>query len=199
MIVYSLQGGVMGKVLLDLSISLDGYIAGPHDEVDWGLFDWLVDSKTSTFIQNAVMDELAEATGAMIVGRRVFDGTRGWGGSHPLNNAPVFVLTHTGPKPEEVPVGATPFTFVTEGIESALTQAQSAAGDKQIYIIGGANVAQQYLQAGLLDDIQLHLVPILFGEGKRLFDHIGTKHIHLERTRVFEFSGVTHLWFRVVK
>jgi dihydrofolate reductase len=189
----------MGKVLLDLSISLDGYIAGPHDEIDWGLSDWLVERSTGTFIHNAVMDELAAATGAMIVGRRVFDGARGWGGSHPLNNAPVFVLTHTVPQPEEVPVGATPFTFVTEGIESALSQAQTAAGDKQVYVIGGANVAQQYLQAGLLDDIQLHLVPLLFGEGKRLFDHIGTRHIHLERTRVVESPGVTHLRFRVVK
>ncbi len=88
---------------------------------------------------------------------------------------------------------------MTEGIESAFTQAQSAAGDKQVYVICGANVAQHYLRAGLLDDIQLHLVLILFGEGKRLFDHIDTKHIRLERTRVVESPIITHLRFRVVK
>ena len=94
--------------------------------------------------------------------------------------------------------GATTFTFVTEGIESAVTQAKATAGDKNVGVMG-ANTAQQCLQAGLLDEIKIHLVPVLLGEGIRLFEHIGTEHIELESTRVIESPGVTHLWFRVVK
>ncbi|SRR6266566_2028546 len=108
----------------------------------------------------------------------------------------LFVVSHD--VPEKVAKGSTTFTFVTDGIESALKQAHSAAGDKHVGV-GGANTAQQYLKAGLLDEIHIHLVPVLLGEGRRLFEHLGTKHIELENTRVIESPGVTHLKFRVVK
>jgi dihydrofolate reductase len=117
-----------------------------------------------------------------------------WGGSHPIHGVPVFVLSHH--IPEEVPKGATPFTFVTDGIESAITQAKAAAGEKYVYVLGGANIAQQCVRAGLLDEILIHFVPVLLGEGIRLFEHIGTEQIELESTRVAESPGVTHLWFR---
>jgi dihydrofolate reductase len=188
-----------GKVVLDMTISLDGYIAGPHDEVDWGLFDWQWDSKTNTPKHSATIDEFVKTTGAIIAGRRVYEGVHGWGGNHPIYGVPVFVLTHKAPNPKEVPQGATPFTFVTNGIQSALDQAKTAAGDKDVYVMGGANVAQQYVKAGLLNEIRLHLVPILFGEGIRLFDHIGTEHIRLESAGVSEDNGVIHQRFRIVR
>src|SRR6266566_5268848 len=122
---------------------------------------------------------------------------RWFGGSHRIAGAPVFVLTHDAPA--TMPQGATPFTFVTDGIESALKQAKAAAGEKQVYVMGSASIAGQCLQAGLLDEIQLHLVPMLLGGGIRLFDHIGTKLIQLESVKVIEATGVIHLRFRVVK
>jgi dihydrofolate reductase len=111
---------------------------------------------------------------------------------------PVFVVTHEA-RETVTKEGGTTFTFVTDGIESALKQAQAAAGDNDVSVAGGANIVQQYLRAGLLDEVQIHLVPVLLGEGHRLFDHLGAEHIEWERTRVIESPGVTHLRFRVVK
>ena len=113
---------------------------------------------------------------------------------------PIFVLTHHVPaKAAKGENGNLKFNFITDGIESAIEKAKAAAGDKNVVIGGGANTAQQYLKAGLLDEIQIHLVPVLLGKGKRLFDQLGTEHIELESTRVIESPDVTHLRFRVVK
>ncbi len=119
-------------------------------------------------------------------------------GDNPPFHMPVFVLTHR-PKDTLTKEGGTTFTFVTGGIESALSRAKAAAGEKDVSLAGGANLIQQYLSAGLLDEIQIHLVPVLLGGGVRLFDHPGTGQIELERTRVIESPGVTHLRFRVGK
>ncbi len=132
------------------------------------------------------------------MGRRMFDeGEVGWPDPPPFR-APVFVLTHHERKPW-VRQGGTTFTFVTDGIESAIKQARAAAGDKDVRIAGGANTIQQFIKAGLLDELQIHLAPILLGDGVRLFDHPGTEQIELERTRVIDSPRVTHLTFRVVK
>jgi dihydrofolate reductase len=145
-----------------------------------------------------VIDELIHGIGAMVLGRRAYDtGDEQDGFADNPYQVPHFVLSHTATK--RVVQGATSFTFVTDGIESALAQAKAAAGNKDVCVAGGADIAQQYLQAGLLDEIQIHLVTVLLGEGMRLFDHLGSKHIPLERTRVIEGRGVTHLQFRIVK
>jgi dihydrofolate reductase len=134
--------------------------------------------------------------GALVTGRRTFDLTNGWGGRHPLD-VPVFVLSHTVPQEDWVYEGS-PFTFVTDGLESALEQAKAVAGDKDVGVVG-ASLVQQCIRAGLLDEIHLDLVPVLLGGGIRLLDHLGTEPIELESTRVIEGAGVTHLTFRVVK
>jgi len=194
-------------------MSLDGFIAAPNDDPerplgDGGqrLHDWVFGGKTersgtsprtsTTGSNREVMDESFKTLGAVIMGRRWFDIGEGPWGENPPFHVPCFVLTHNAH--ETLVKGATTFTFVTDGIENALKQAQAAAGDKHVGV-GGANTAQQYLQAGLLDEIQIHLVPVLLGEGRRLFEHLGTLHIELESTRVIESPGVTHLKFRVVK
>ena len=135
-------------------------------------------------------------TGALVTGRRTFDLTNGWGGRHPLD-VPVFVLTHTVPQ-EEWDYERSPFTFVTDGLESALEQAKAIAGDKDVGVVG-ASLVQQCVRAGVLDEIHVDLVPILLGDGVRLIDRLGTELIELESTRVIEGAGVTHLTFRVVK
>ena len=119
-------------------------------------------------------------------------------GDNPTFHTPCFVLSATAQE-KIVKEGGTTYTFVTDGIESALALARTAAGGKKITVMGGANAFQQYLKAGLLDEIQIHLVPVLLGEGIRLFDHLGPEYIELESTRVIESPGVTHLRFRVVK
>jgi dihydrofolate reductase len=111
---------------------------------------------------------------------------------------PVFVVTHHD-REKVIKEGGTTFTFVTDGIETALKTAKAAAGNKDVSVAGGANIVQQYLSAGLLDEIQIHLVPVLLGEGRRLFDDLAAEPIELERTRVIESPDVTHLRFRVAK
>ena len=133
--------------------------------------------------------------GAFVTGRRTFDITNGWGGSPPLG-VPAFVVTHT--VPQEWVYEGSPFTFVTDGVESAVERAKAVAGDKDV-AVGAASIAQQCLQAGLLDEIHIDLVPVLLGDGVRLFDHLGTGPIELQRTRVIEAPDVTHLTFRVVR
>ena len=204
----------MGEVTVDISMSLDGFIAGPNDSVENPLGDggeriheWVYDlaswrerhgiagGRTDTDAE--VLDEAFENTGAVVIGKRMFDVANGWGDNPPFH-MPAFVITHDAREKLVKEVG-TPFTFVTDGIESALDQARAAAGDKDVSVAGGANIIQQYLSAGLLDEIQIHLVPVLLGEGIRLFDQLGAEQIELERTRVIESPGVTHLKFRVVK
>jgi dihydrofolate reductase len=205
----------MGKVRTGHSVSLDGCIAGPNDgpEAPMGeggekLLAWYSGGDTEYGLPGTemvfrvspqtaeVLRETSRTTGALVTGRRTFDLTHGWGGGHPLG-VPVFVLTHTLPQEEWVYEGS-PFTFVTEGLENALEQAKTVAGDKDVGVIG-ASLVQQCIGAGLLDEIHFDLVPVLLGNGVRLFDHLDTEPVDLECIRVIEGAGVTHLTFRVVK
>lgn len=204
----------MGKVTFDITMSLDGYIAGPNDglELPLGaggerLHEWVYDLKSwrephglaggETNRDAEILEESLKTTGAIVLGKRMFDNAQGWGENPPFH-VPVFVLTHTAREPE-VKEGGTTFTFVTDGVESALEQARAAAGDKDVAVGGGANTAQQFLKAGLVDEIQIHVAPMLLGGGIRLFDQLGPQQIDLEPTRVVESPRVTHLKFRVVK
>ncbi len=194
----------MGKITAFMSMSLDGFIAGPKGEnkpdreleaLD-RLSDWMFRGKTDS---EAVefQERLFKPIGAVVMGRRIFDlGVEPWG-DNPVYHAPVFVLSHR-PKEKVVKQGRTTYTFVPDGAESALKQAKAAAGNKDIRVVGGANVVQQFIKAGWLDEIEIHLIPILLGEGIRLFDHID-KSIELERIQVTEAPDVTHLKFRIVK
>ncbi len=195
----------MSKVILDLTMSLDGYIAGSNGEGDdGGLHHWLfggtipVNAGGMTFYLTSensaeVLREFVQNAGAFVLGKRTFHAT---GKSAPFQ-LPTFVLSHDAQA--AITVEGTTITFVSEGIESALRQAKAAAGGKAVYIFGGANTAQQYLWAGLIDEIQIHLVPVLIGDGTRLFDSIGKAQIALENTRVIEGSGVTHLYYHVMR
>lgn len=195
-------------------MSLDGFIAGPNDgpELPLGdggerLHEWVYDLASwrerhglaggQTNGDAEILDEAFATTGAVILGRRMFENAKGWGENPPFH-MPVFVLTHDA-RETVAKEGGTTFTFVTDGIESALEQARAAAGDKDVAVAGGANAVQQYLKAGLLDELQIHVVPVLLGAGIRLFDHLGPEQIELERTRVIDSPAVTHLRFRVVK
>jgi dihydrofolate reductase len=205
----------MARVAADMSTSLDGFIAGPDDGVEKGLGEggerlhqWVYDLASfrerhgrdggKTGRDDEVLKEAFETTGAFLMGRRMFDiGEKPWGDDPPFHG-PVFVVTHRA-REELVKEGGTSFTFVTDGLESALAQAKAAAGDKDVSIAGGANIIQQCLSAGLLDEIQVHVAPVLLGGGRRLFENTGTEQIELEATRVLDSPGVTHLRFRVVK
>ncbi|HEY0734121.1 MAG TPA: dihydrofolate reductase family protein [Herpetosiphonaceae bacterium] len=181
----------MGNVLLDMAISLDGFVGGPNDE-DAGLYDWYFAPSDEATV---VKDELLTTIGAMILGRHTF-GDQPDGFDTPYK-MPHFVLTHTAREP--VSRDGMQFIFVSEGIQHALALAQAAAGDKLVCVAGGAQTAQQFIRAGLIDEIQLHLVPILLGAGVRLFEQTGAEPLNLERTRVIQGSGVTHLRFRTIK
>jgi dihydrofolate reductase len=200
------------RVRCDISVSLDGFIAGPNDGPDNGLGDggerlheWGVRLQTwrerhgleggETGPDAEIMDEAFRDVGAIVLGRRMFDNAKGWGDEPPFH-MPVFVLTHEQREPLDKD-GGTTFHFVTGGIESAVDQARTAAGGQDVAIGGGASTIQQALAAGLLDEIQIHLVPILLGGGVRLFDDAGTGLVELERARAIESPDVMHLKFRV--
>jgi dihydrofolate reductase len=145
-----------------------------------------------------VVKESYARVGAYVMGRRMFDeGEVAWPDPPPFR-APVYVLTNRAREPW-VRQGGTTFTFVTDGIESALEQARGAAGEKDVRVAGGANTVQQFIEAGLVDEIQIHLAPVLLGEGIRLFERVGAEHVELESTRVIDSPNVTHLRYRVVK
>jgi dihydrofolate reductase len=216
----------MGKLTLDISMSLDGFIAGPNQTRDEplgeggeGLHEWAFATASwrerhgrsggEANADSEVVDEAIRSAGATVMGRRMFSGGEGpwendpnadgWWGDDPPFGHPVFILTHHAREPV-TKQGGTTFTFVTDGIESALEQARAAAGEKDVAVGGGANVVQQYLRAGLLDGMQLHVVPVLLGAGVRLFEnHLGADQLELERTRVVDSPSVTHLRYRVVK
>lgn len=182
----------MGKVLLDMAVSLDGFIAGPNDEPD-RLHDWFFSPSGVEAVDESVGD-----TGAIVLGRRTYDqGDRLDAFTDSPYKVEHFVLTHDAP--ERAAEGEMTFTFVTDGIVSAIERAKAISGEKNVAVGGGASVAQQCLKAGLVDGIQVHLVPVLLGEGVRLFEHLGPEQIELERTRVVEAPGVTHLMYRIVK
>lgn len=204
----------MGKVFVDISMSLDGFIAGADDgpELPLGrggerLHEWVYDLASwrerhgleggESNRDAEVLDEAFRTMGAVVLGRRMFDNAKGWGDNPPFH-VPVFVLTHESREPVAKD-GGTTFTFVPDGIERALEQAKAAADDKDVSIAGGANTVQQYMRAGLLDEIQIHVVPLLLGDGIRLFDQVGGEHIGLETTRVVDSPRVTHLRFRVTR
>ena len=191
----------MSKVIFNISMSLDGFVAGPNDEVD-RIFGWYLSGDTDLFgvfkVSSASAELIQEASntvGAMVTGRRNFDLAQAWNGNPPLG-VHHFVVTHRVPQ-EWVKPGS-PFTFVTNGVESAVAQARQFAGDKYV-AVSSPSVMQQCLKAGLLDEIHIDLVPILLGNGVRLFDPLVTEPTELESTRVVEGTGVTHLRFRVVK
>src|SRR3712207_4228472 len=196
----------MGKVSTGLSMSLDGFIAGPNDgperplgEGGERLFAWYSGGDTEYTLpgtdmvfrvspQSAqLLREAHSKMGAFVTGRRTFDITNGWGGRPPLG-VPTFVVTHTVPQEEWIYEGS-PFTFITEGVESAVEQARAVAEDRDV-AVGAASIAQQCLRAGLLDEIHVDLVPVLLGGGVRLFEHLGSAPIELERTREIEAPGV---------
>lgn len=194
----------MSKVFFDLGMSLDGFTAGANVGVEEPmgiggerLHDWLFADKTEEESE-AFQNEAFKHVGAVIIGRRTLDlGLDPWGDNPPYH-APCFVVT-SRPHEQIVRQGGTSFTFVTDGIESALEQARAAAGGKDIRVLGGATIARQYLEAGLLDEIQIDLVPLLLGGGTRLFENVGNKGIELEQISVKEAPGVTHLTYRVLR
>jgi dihydrofolate reductase len=204
----------MGKVVLDITTSLDGFVAGRDDGPDlplgeggerlhewlFGLASWrephgLEGGETNA--SSEVLEEGLQASGAVVLGKRMFDNAQGWGDEPPFHK-PVFVVTHTEAEPL-TKQGGTTFTFVTDGVESAVEQARAAAGDKDVSVAGGASIAQQCLRARLLDELQIHVAPLLLGGGRRLFDDLAGEQIEVEATRVIESPGVTHLRYRVVK
>ena len=202
----------MGLILLNMSMSLDGFIAGPDIDVDRPMGDggerlhqWLfqgdsdravaADGNSPDGVDAQVAREFSTATGAVVIGKRMFDVGVGLWGDTPFP-VPSFVLTHEAREP--LVMKSAVFTFVTDGIHSAVRQAQAVAGDKDVLVMGGAGIAQECLRAGILDEIQIQLVPVLLGAGTRLFDHLRPNHIELERTRLIESPHVTHLRFRVV-
>ena len=212
----------MGKVWFQLSVSLDGYSAGPHQSVDdpigvggMKLFQWQLALEAWRRLSgqeggeiNAstpVFEEAVANYGAVVMGRNMFGGGpgpwsqdspwNGWWGDEPPYHTAVFVLTHHARDP--VPMeGGTTFHFVTDGIESALQRAKQAAGERNVLIGGGPNVVQQYLAAGLVDEFELHVVPVVLAVGERLLDRVGTP--ELEQIRVIEAPGVTHSRYRVL-
>jgi dihydrofolate reductase len=194
----------LATVFAGFTMSLDGFIANPDDSVE-NLFDWFNSGDTEFVFPNGkmtvrvspatamVLRDISQTVGAIVTGRRMFDITHGWGGSHPLN-VPIFVVSHS--IPEGWPRHDAPFTFVTDGVESAIEKAKKVAGEKMV-IVAGANVAQQALKAGLVDEIEVDLVPVLLGRGIRLFEYLGVEPIKLERTIAVLAPDVTHLRFRV--
>ena len=198
----------MSEVVIQMSMSLDGYIAGPNDSDLNGLGDggerlhqWMFGGSGGgpgegiSGVDKEVLDELRSESGAMISGRRLYDITHGWNGSHPLGGIPVFVVSHHIPR--AVPSGTTAFTFVTDGIAAAVARAKEAAGEKNVYVIGGASIDQQLLAAGLVDELRIDIVPILLGGGIQLFERSRQAPIGLVQTQVRPSKDVTHLRYRV--
>jgi dihydrofolate reductase len=195
----------MSATVLYMSMSLDGFIAGPNDDRGNGLgvdghrlHDWLADgtdpaSHRPSGVSGAVFDELM-ATGAVVAGRRTFEIAGGWSGDH-HDGVPIFVVTRRPPD------GGAPdwplVTYVTD-VATAMAAAKDAAGDRDV-LVHGARTAQLALAAGVLDELEIHQIPVLLGQGRRLFDHLGPHHIELELARIVDAPGVTHLRYRVLR
>ncbi|MFI7344978.1 dihydrofolate reductase family protein [Streptomyces sp. NPDC049936] len=203
-------------VTADLAITLDGYVAGPNVSRDnpggdgaERIFDWIHTLASWRERQgmtggdenrdSELVREWFDATGAVVMGRTMYDlGEEFWGDNPPFRT-PVFVLTHR-PRPTLVKEGGTTFHFVTEGIHSALERARAAAGDRNVDIAGGADTVRQYLAAGLVDELQLHVVPVLLGDGLRLFEGLGDAgRRDLEQIGAVETPLATHLKYRFLK
>jgi dihydrofolate reductase len=196
----------MSATVLYMSISLDGYIAGPNERPDNGLGDggerlheWVttggVDGveaiRRSGGVNGKVVDEFM-ATGAVVAGRGTFEPAGGWGGDH-HDGVPIFILT----RHDTADLKQWPLVTYVNDVTSAMTRAKAAAGDKNV-LVHGAGTAQLALAAGVLDEIELHVIPVLFGQGRRLFDGLAPEQIELERTRILEGeNGVTHMHYRI--
>jgi dihydrofolate reductase len=212
----------MGKVMFQMAVSLDGYVAGPDQSVEnpvgvggMRVFGWFFDLEVWRQMQgleggvvNASTDVIEDArsnVGAYVMGRNMFGGGpgpwpddppwTGWWGDEPSYHVPVFVLTHHPRDPLEM-LGGTTFHFVTDGIGSALDQAREAAGDRDVRIAGGAEAVRQYLRAGLVDEFELNVAAVLLGRGVRLFEDVDD--LQLEQVRAIQAPGVTHLIYRVI-
>ena len=215
----------MGKLRFNIAVSLDGYSAGRNQSVEnpigeggMGLHEWAFAARAwreahgrdggEEDASSAVLEETIANVGAYIMGRNMFGGGPGpwsedprwdgWWGDDPPYHTPVFVLTNHPREPLPLE-GGTTFHFVTDGIESALAQAHAAAGDRDIVIGGGADAIQQYLRAGLVDEFQLNVVPVLLGGGTRLLDDLGDPGPAIELLRVVDAPGVTHLKYRCIR
>jgi dihydrofolate reductase len=203
----------MGKVTFDITMSLDGFVAGPNDGPDNGLgdggdalFNWYFSGDTELLISEGtpplrvsarsaeIIKEALDSYGSGVWGRRTFDIAGAWGGHPP--GTPAFIVTHD--VPQEWVYEGSPFTFVTDGVESAIRQAREAAGGRDV-VVCTASILQQCLRAGLVDEIHVDVAPLLLGAGVRLFGDLGAAPISLECTRVVEAPGVTHMRYRVVK
>jgi len=211
----------MSKVTCQISISLDGFVAGPNQSLEnplgeggLGLHEWAFATASwreqqgqlggARGVDSDVLDEVVQNVGAYIMGRKMFGGGdgrwdqawKGWWGEDPPYHVPVFVLTHH-PRAALPMKGGTTFNFITDGITSALAQARAAAGPKDIVIAGGAHAVQQFLAAGLLDELYLHVVPVVLGAGERLLENVGKP--TLEPVKVIASPAVTHVKYRVVR
>jgi len=215
----------MATLICDITMSLDGFVAGPNPTLEEPLGEggdrlhqWAYDLESwrkrhglsggTQNVDSGIVDEWLTTTGAIVMGRRMFSGGQGpweddpnadgWWGDEPAFGVPVFVLTHHArdPVPKQ---GGTTFNFVTDGIESALEQAAEAAGNRAVGLSGGADVVQQYLRAGLLDELQIHVAPLLLGGGVRLLDNLGGDPPELDCTRVVDSPAVTHLRYRILR
>ena len=193
----------MGKVIYDISMSLDGFIAGANirPEAGWGglgdggerLHDWGFNSTDPR--NREIAEALVVSTGAVIVGRTTYNvSIPNWGADGPTGRVPTIVVSHS--VPQDIPAGGV-YIFV-DSVEAAHEEAKKAAGNKDI-VVQGANTAQQLIRLGLIDEILIHLAPVLFGSGTRLFEHLGSEHIPLETTKVIETKEAIHLRFRVLK
>jgi dihydrofolate reductase len=200
----------MTQVVVDISVSLDGYVTGPNVGLDNGLGDggealhtWVFDGNAE---DRAVLDEAFEATGAVIQGRILFDiidGPQGWNdemgyGAKPTGevNPPIFVVTHSAP--EQTRLGDR-FRFVTDGVESAVAQAKAAAGDKDVFVMGGGQICHQVLAAGLADVLRLHVAPVVLGDGTRLFPAGAAPTYSLDLVETVSTPAAQHLTYRVKK
>lgn len=201
---------MMSKVVINVSMSLDGFIAGPGDcpkhplgerEGEY-LLNWYFSGDapfegTMFKPKGASRDVVAEMfhnAGAMLTGRRTYEIANGWNGTHPVNSIPVVIMTHT--PPTDAPKGKSQLVFVTDGIERAVAKAKELANGKEVGI-GSASVAQQALRAGLVDELYLHVAPILLGEGVRLFEHLGKEAIRLRKLSSVDAEDAIHLRFEV--
>ena len=193
----------MGKVIFDISMSLDGFMTAANQRPDepmgdggLRLVDWAFGEDER---DRAILTDGIASIGAVIVGRRTYDTSLPWWGSDGPTGAarlPVFVVSHS--VPDETPEGGV-YAFVTGGIERALEAAKAAAGDKDVTVMGGAQTGQQFIAAGLVDELSLHVVPVLFGAGTRMFDNLGDAHIALEPSATVQTPRATHLRLRIAR
>ena len=191
----------MAKVIFDISVSLDGYMtasgrrpAEPMGDGGLRLVQWAFGDDER---DRAILTDGIASIGAVIAGRRTYDDSLPWWGpGGPTGEArlPVFVVTHS--VPDDAPADGV-YVFVTDGIESALEQARAAAGDKDVTVMGGAQTGQQFIAAGLVDELSLHVVPVLFGAGTRMFENLGDGHITLEPLATIQTTQATHLRLRI--